>query len=513
MSYSNDNQFEKKNNDAEVLLILNEIQAMQETAATTPESDDQAVEEAMSFVQLTPQGVKTFDEEEAEKPASPQPPAPRRGDKKPNPFVRVFRYLIPQRGDGGVEMLRKTFFMLALMTIISSAVYLIHDTVWIPSQNQGMNEKLEGFVIGIENATEEEHREKMDELYKLNKDFRAWFTYKAGGEDFLNISYPVVYSGDNDFYLEHDFYKNYNKNGTLFFDERNVYTLDSAKNKVSIIYGHNMISGQMFAHLNSFLNGVSYAKAAPAMQLDTFFGREEYKVFAVALIDADASAATSFNYLRTSFSNDLDFLYYINEIRARSLYDYDSVTVNEDDELLVLSTCTNESQVYLEDGRLAVFARKVRVGEKPTVDVNQITYNSDVIMPYAWYANQELTPHGYYGGYYEIPSVTTTTTGHTNTNESTTTTSQSLEFESVVTTTTKPVEVVIGSANIIRPTTTTGAKTTAGKTTGGTAAKSTTTAAPTTTTAKVTKATTTTTAAPTATEAAATEADVADANE
>lgn len=474
----------KQDTDKEVLLILNELQAKAENKPMETDTDDTLLV-ADSMVRLTSSGVEPVEES-----AQPTAPAP---ERKANPFVRLFQNLIPQRGDGVVEVLRKCLFMVALLTLISSAVYLIHDSVWIPAQNEITNNGLQQEHDKLKHAvTDEEYRQVMEGLYAQNNDFRAWLTYEADGEDFLQISLPVLYSGDNDYYLEHDFYKKYNKNGALFFDERNTYTLTTAENKVSIIYGHNMLSGQMFAHLNRFLNGVSYAKAAPTMTLDTFFGTEEYKVFAVLLIDADATEATEFNYLRTSFANDLDFLYYINEIRARSLYTYDSVSVQEDDELLVLSTCTNESQVHMEDGRLAVIARKVRVGESSTVDTTRITTNDNVIMPYAWYTNQELTPHGYYGGSYQIPAVTTRATSEGTTTTTTRETGNG-DFETVIPTTAPPVDVVLGQGSIIRATAPTGTKTTTGKTTTG-GKKTTTTGA-----AKATTTTTTTTAAVTTT--------------
>lgn len=503
MSHSQDTPNKQTDKDKEVLLILNELQAnaaAQKAEATADGEDAPVASEPV--VQLTAAGVRPVAETPAEPSVEPETAPP----PKRNPFGRLFCALIPQRGDGGLEFFRKVLFAVALMTLISSAVYLIHDAVWIPTQNQGMNEELEEIFHRVEDPTEEEHREIMEALYAKNDDFRAWLTYEASeGDDFLQISYPVVYSGDNDYYLEHDFNKNYNKNGTLFFDERNTYTLTSAENKVSIIYGHNMLSGQMFAHLNRFLNGVSYAKAAPTMTLDTFFGVDEYKVFAIVLIDANATKATEFNYLRTSFANDLDFLNYINQVRARSLYNYDSVSLTEDDELLVLSTCTNSSTVHMEEGRLAVFARKVRVGEKATVDTAKITRNDNVIMPYAWYVNQEMTPHPFYGGRYEIPQATMTTTRSTE-SQSTRRPTANDDFQSVMPTSPPPVEVVIGTGNIIPPSGTT-TRSTTGTKTGGTTAGTTSSAAATTTGADTTTAATTTTTATTAAPTAANDTD------
>lgn len=380
---------------------------------------------AAQAVQLTSSGTQ-------------QPPSRR---KKESRLHRLFCNLIPQRGDGAMEVVRKCLFMLAFLTLVSSAVYIVHDTVWIPTQNESMNNDLQELFHQGMSGSDEERQKMMQELYARNNDFRAWLTYTATGDDFLQIDYPVMYHGDNSYYLEHDFNNNYNKNGTLFFDERNNYTLTSAENKVSIIYGHNMNSGQMFAHLNLFLRGVEYARAAPLIQMETFFGTEYYKVFAVIVTNTKESDGPVFDYLRVSFSDDTDFLNYVNQYRARSLFDYDSVDVQANDELLVLSTCTTVGGVSFDDGRLAVIARKVRVGESTAVDTTQITSNADVIMPYAWYVNQDMTPHAYYSGGYVIPTVTTMTTTTTVADSDDTPLPTKDDFEEVETTTTPPVDV------------------------------------------------------------------------
>ncbi len=419
----------KQDTDKEVLLILNEIQANAAIRKTAPiaETPDPLIV-AESVVRLTASGKETLaplvapkrEAHSKEESSLEEPPA-----KRPNFFVRLWRSLIPVRGDGPLEFLRKCLFMLAFLTLISSASYLFHDQVWVPVRNEAMNEELQEIVHRYDNPTPEQHREMMQELYAINPDFRAWLTYKSTGSDFLQIDYPVVYKGDNDYYLERDFYQSYNKNGTLFFDMNNQYTISTPiKNRISIIYGHNMISGQMFAQLNQMLGNISNVKAAPTMTLTTFHGTAEYKVFAVVLVDARASNVGRFSYLRTDFTNDIDFLDHVNALRARSLYDFEGVDVTEDDELLLLSTCTNESQSHLKDGRLAVVARKVRVGEDPRVDTTQIYRNTDVIMPRAWYTNQKLTPHAYYKGDYVIPDPNATTTTASSTAATTATTTE-----------------------------------------------------------------------------------------
>ena len=171
-----------------------------------------------------------------------------------------------------------------------------------------------------------------------------------------------------------------------------------------------MASGQMFSGINKFLNSVYNVRSAPLITMNTLYHRNEYKVFAVVMIDnAEKESRYRFNYLRTDFSGDADFLNFVNELRAHSIYDYNSVDVTADDDLLILSTCTNKS--VLDDGRLAVVARRVRDGEANTVDTSRIVKNDDAIMPYQWYLNQKQDPHPFYTDpSYVIPTVNVTTT-------------------------------------------------------------------------------------------------------
>jgi hypothetical protein len=101
---------------------------------------------------------------------------------------------------------------------------------------------------------------------------------------------------------------------------------------------------------------------------------------------------------------------FVANIRARSVYDFNSVDINPDDQLLVLSTCTATSNAKFKDGRCVVVARRVRNGETVAVRPSDIVKNEDVIMPYAWYVNQKKTPHRYYtDSDYTIPGATYTT--------------------------------------------------------------------------------------------------------
>ena len=340
-----------------------------------------------------------------------------------NPLAVFWRALcgnVPLPCDSKPEIVRKSVFWLSLVVFAGALTYILYNVWWLPSFTKNLYKDLaqeyHPEISGVvENITDGEYPQQMklsfQTLYDRNKETRGWLSFHASGnQDFLDIEYPIMYSGDNKKYLTVDFNENKNKNGALFFDMR--AKLDSAEdsNTSLIVYGHNMASGQMLAGLNKFIGNVNNARVAPTMTMNTLFANGQYKVFAVVITDESAQPQHYFNIRRTVFTDSEDYLTYIEHLRARSLFDY-PVDVQVGDELLLLSTCTVPSSAKIDNGRLTVVARKVRAGETSMVNTSAIVKNDDVIMPYAWYTLQNKQPHAYYsGGVIIAPDTTTSTT-------------------------------------------------------------------------------------------------------
>ncbi len=421
-------------NEQDYLKWMREYQSRKAAAPSDGSPEKESVDDLLASYFYVDAGQVDAAPDPAEEPAAeaPAPVAPSSPDtpdlpdaeaeavvrRKPLDVVLdVLSNVIPKKGDPPLEIVRKCVFLVALIVLIGSVSYIINDMVIIPAHNQKIYSSLES-MYNPDNPQPVDDKYKdfnyppgiddaFKNLYPLNTDLRGWITYKSNAaNDFLKINYPILYSGDNEKYLTEDFYNNKNnKNGALFFDYRNRIESPEDTNKSLIIYGHNMASGQMFSGLNRFINSVYNARSAPVITMNTLYHKNQYKVFAIIMIDnAEEEARFRFNYLRTTFSDDADFLNFVNDLRARSMYDYNSVDVNADDELLVLSTCTNHNP--LPDGRLAVIARRVRDGESATVDTRKIVANEDVIMPRAWYEKQGKELHPFYTDpAYQVPTV------------------------------------------------------------------------------------------------------------
>lgn len=123
-------------------------------------------------------------------------------------------------------------------------------------------------------------RVNFEYLHGINKDVAGWIYC----ED-TPISYPFLQSPDNNYYLYRLVDGTQNPSGSLFLDFRNQFDMSDWN---SVIYGHNMHDGTMFASLNEYKKQ-EYYDAHPVMYLLT--PEKQYKVELVAGILARADAS------------------------------------------------------------------------------------------------------------------------------------------------------------------------------------------------------------------------------
>ena len=98
------------------------------------------------------------------------------------------------------------------------------------------------------------------------------------------ISYPIVQGTDNDFYLKHDYDGNTNNNGSIFMEYLCNGDFSSGN---SIIYGHHMKTGLMFAHLENY-KSQSYYDAHPYFYIYTPSKNYRLDLFAGCVVEGNA---------------------------------------------------------------------------------------------------------------------------------------------------------------------------------------------------------------------------------
>lgn len=152
---------------------------------------------------------------------------------------------------------------------------------------------------------------------------------------------------NSDFYLRHDFDRNYTDYGLPFLDER--CSLETSDNL--IIYGHHMNDGSMFSELLNYVDE-SYCKAPLEIIMETEYGAETYQVAAVLRAACSYALGEWSMFDQINMSVD-SFNQLVENLVERRLYDTGQELVFGD-RLLTLVTC----KYSRKNGRLAVIAVK-----------------------------------------------------------------------------------------------------------------------------------------------------------
>lgn len=196
--------------------------------------------------------------------------------------------------------------------------------------------KAEAFDAGSEDAAQAlDITVNFEELKAQNPDIVGWVYIKG-----TKINYPVVQAKDNAYYLKHTFYGNYNGAGTIFMDCANDAGLSD---KNTILYGHHMKNGSMFAALDNYSEWWFY-REHPVIYYIT--PEKNYRVDVMAAYE---TTGTSDAY-RIKFQTYDEFYAYVKERRKKSLIDTSWLPVNIMDNLMTFSTCNYDRR----DGRMVV---------------------------------------------------------------------------------------------------------------------------------------------------------------
>ncbi len=208
-----------------------------------------------------------------------------------------------------------------------------------------------GAPVTIHYTEEEEEADltvlpEYETLYNKNKKLIGWLKI-----DDTIIDYPVMQTANNEYYLDHNFNQEYDKNGSLFMDA----ACDVVhRNTNLIIYGHHMKSGKMFGNLNSY-SSKEYCEKHSTIRFDTIYEKGLYQVmyvFRSRIYNEDEVVFKYYQFLDAA--SEKEFNSNMQEMAALSLYDT-GVTAAYGDELLTLSTCDSSEQ----DGRFVVVAKRI----------------------------------------------------------------------------------------------------------------------------------------------------------
>lgn len=292
----------------------------------------------------------------------------------------LLKRIFPQKEDDNKEKTKKIITLIASLVLIVAIGYLINYFIIAPMLNRQVNSEIQTIAHNVTKVTDSGPSQDWDALKEINDEIVGWITM-----DDTEIDYPVLEhigdDQDSQYYLYRTYKKDWSVYGSCFVDYRST---ESVHSKNVIIHGHNMNDGSMFHALLDYggLDGdLDFYKEHPIVKFNTPEGDAEWKIFSVFKTNTLYSHGEFFNYMQGSFNSDAEFMNFVYNCKIRSLFDI-PVTVNEDDQILTLSTCSYEYSNF----RTVVVARKVRQGEKGTVNVDKATYNENVVFPEIYYS-------------------------------------------------------------------------------------------------------------------------------
>lgn len=213
------------------------------------------------------------------------------------------------------------------------------------------------YIWYIENNKSENILEEISQDIKIDNDKNVLDidldSLKIKNKDtvgFLNvgetkISYPVVQTNNNEYYLNHSFDKTQNSAGWIFVDYK--CKLDNTDKNI-VIYGHNRKNGSMFGTLKNVLNEEWYNDENNKYITFIMGDRQQiYEVFSVYQIKNEEY------YIKTDF-NDEEFKDFIQTIKNRSINNFNTF-VDSTDSILTLSTCANGGKY-----RIVLHSKKIQ---------------------------------------------------------------------------------------------------------------------------------------------------------
>lgn len=179
------------------------------------------------------------------------------------------------------------------------------------------------------------------DLQQINEEVLGWiWIYDTV------VNYPLVQSDkNNDAYLHTTYDGTANSSGSIFMDYRNAGDFSDAN---TIIYGHNMKNGKMFAVLKKFSNQDFY-DSHREFYIMTPEGNRRYEIIAAFQTDALSDI-----YDRSFSSSEARQAWFEKILRSSAILT--TVDANAEDCFVTLSTCVSGNDYrarFVVIGRLA----------------------------------------------------------------------------------------------------------------------------------------------------------------
>ena len=216
-----------------------------------------------------------------------------------------------------VNLLNKIYnyvFVSIFVVVFLVCMYVMIDSISVIGQGAAIEEAKE-LIKADDN--------RISTLKKVNQDVVAWITL-----DDTKIDYPIVQTNDNQFYLKHNYKKDYSMAGSIFAD----YRSDLLKDDYAVIYGHNMSGKNMFGYLSMF-EDKSYFDAHKTGKIYFEDEEKDLDILAYGVVENSAKSIYEIDDYRNNVDGVMSF------VRDKAQYMRDG----KHDKILLLSTCYTDT--------------------------------------------------------------------------------------------------------------------------------------------------------------------------
>ncbi len=233
------------------------------------------------------------------------------------------------------KILKISAVVLSIALLLGGLFLLFRDDVQVKIQHEKIKPYVPDFTVlelSEDSNSEEENtaeipdeaeKKLMEQMQNLCENFDnsiGWINVPE-----TKISYPVMYSGDNDFYLHRAVDGSYLRVGSIFLYYRCNADFTG---RINVLYGHNMSDGSMFADVMKFIDS-------------DYFDSHNYGWLTTE------NAVYKINFFSLSQPENYDDFYdvsadvnvWLNNLRANSFI-WRNICVSENDQFISLSTCT-----------------------------------------------------------------------------------------------------------------------------------------------------------------------------
>ncbi|WP_024866211.1 class B sortase [Butyrivibrio sp. FCS014] len=149
-----------------------------------------------------------------------------------------------------------------------------------------------------------------------------------------DISYPIMYSGDNAKYLSTAYTGEKAKAGAIFIDGESTPDFSDPH---SLVYGHNMRDLSMFGKLRYYRNEPGYYEDHQYFQVFTKDSVYRYRIFACEVVPDNHDVFWVYG------KEPVDYYRMLKKVEQNSFINT-GIEANESDHVITLATCTNNDE-------------------------------------------------------------------------------------------------------------------------------------------------------------------------